>query len=341
MDRKLRWGLLATGNIAHKFARGVADSKTGTVHAVASRTEQRAKAFAEEMDVPKAYAGYDRLLEDDEVDIVYIATPNTMHKEWALRAAEAGKHILCEKPVALNAQDAREMIDAAANKDVFFMEAFMYRCADQTHKIIQLLRDGAVGEVRMIRAAFCFHTGYDPDKRQFSASLGGGGIIDVGGYTVSMSRMLAGVAEGRFEPAEPVKVQGVGRVGESGVDEWAAANLEFETGIVAQVACGVRVRQDNRVQVFGSEGMLDVPWPWIPAREGGDTKLIITPRSGDPEEIVVSTDRYLYGLEADAVAEHIHRRQAPFPCPNWQDTIDNMEVLDAWRKQIGMIYPGE
>ena len=341
MAQTLRWGILGAGGIARNFAKGVAHSKTGTVVAVGSRSHQKADAFADEFAIPRRHGSYESLLADPEVDAVYVATPHPMHAEWTIKAAEAGKHILCEKPIGINHAEAMAMIEAAITHDVFLMEAFMYRCHPQTHRLIELVRDGAVGEVRVIRAAFSFHAGFDPEGRLFANHLGGGGILDVGGYPVSASRLLAGAALGRAF-ADPIKVKAVGHLGETGVDEWAIACLKFEGDILAQVAAGVSLQQNNTLEVYGSEGHIVVPWPWVPSREGGSSRILLHRKGAEsPEEIVVETDEWLYGIEADVVAAHLANRQALSPAMSWDDTLGNMKTLDAWREQIGLTYEME
>ncbi len=339
MADRLRWGIIATGNIAHKFAAGLAHSRTGDLVAVGSRSMESARRFGDEVGAPNRHGSYEDLLGDPEVEAVYIATPHPMHAEWAIKAAEAGKHVLCEKPLALNHAQAMAAIRAAREHDVFLMEAFMYRCHPQTHRLIELVREGAVGEVRLVRAVFSFHAGSGPEGRLFNPELGGGGILDVGGYPISMARLIAGVAVGKdFE--EPVEFKGCGHIGETGVDEWAVASLRFPSGILAELACGVRLQRYNPVVVCGSEGRIEVPWPWIPAREGGEVAILLH-RGDETEEIAVQTDDWLYGIEADTVAENLERRSAAPPAMSWEDTLGNMKALDRWRREIGLTYPME
>src|SRR5688572_32176004 len=193
---RLNWGILGTGSIAGTFAEFLPASKTGNLLAVASRAPDRAARFAREWGVPRHYASYEALLADPDVRAVYVSTPHPQHKQWATRAAAAGKHVLCEKPLCLNHADAAAVIDAARAHGVFLMEAFMYRCHPQTRKLIDLLRGGAIGEVRAVHAAFSFRAPFDPASRLFNKALGGGGILDVGCYPVSMARLVAGVAAG-------------------------------------------------------------------------------------------------------------------------------------------------
>jgi predicted dehydrogenase/aryl-alcohol dehydrogenase-like predicted oxidoreductase len=342
MTDRLAWGILGAGNIARTFARGLQGSRTGRLVAVGSRSQESAEAFGREFDVPHRHSTYDALLADADVQAVYICTPHPMHAEWAIKAAEAGKHILCEKPLALNYPEAMAVVEAARSNDVFLMEAFMYRCHPQTAKLVELLEQRAIGEVRVIDATFSFNAGYDPEARLFNPQLGGGGILDVGCYCVSMARLLAGAARGKpFE--EPVAVKGVAHLDErTGVDMYAVAALEFPGGILAKLATGVQVAQESVVRVYGSEGSITVPDPWIPAREGGKTAILLRRQgAGEPEEIAVESDEGLYSLEADTVAACLEQRQAAPPAMTWDDTLGNMRALDAWRESIGLMYPME
>jgi len=340
MADQLRWGIIGPGGIAHKFAQGVQHSKTGQLVAVGSRRQENADRFGEQYGIPHRHGSYEALLADEEVEAVYIATPHPMHPEWAIKAAEAGKHVLCEKPLAINHALAMAVIEAARESDVFLMEALMYRCHPQTRRVVELVRQGAIGRVCMIQATFSFQGGTDPKSRLMNNALGGGGILDVGCYPVSMARLIAGVALGR-DFADPIEVKGCGHLGETNVDEWAAAVLRFEGGIVAQVATGVRVSQDNAVRIYGLDGSIVVPWPWIPAREGGENTILLQRGDAEREEIVIRTDEWLYGIEADTVAANIERRQAPSPGMSWDDTLGNLKTLDRWRAEIGLVYEAE
>ena len=340
MTDRLAWGLLATGNIAKTFAKGLAHSKTGKLVAVGSRTQTAAEAFGAEFNVPHRHGSYAALLADPAVQAVYISTPHPLHAEWAIKAAEAGKHILCEKPLALNHADAMAMVEAAHRHGVFLMEAFMYRCHPQTAKLVELIREKALGEVRVIQASFGFHAGYNLEGRLYQNALGGGGILDVGCYPVSMARLLAGAATGK-PCAEPIHVKAAGVVGErSRVDEYAVATLQFPGGILAELSTGIAVSLENVVRVFGTEGRLEVHTPWIPCREGGTTRILLC-RKGEkePREIPVESSSWLWSLEADVVAEHLEKGQAP--AMNWADSLGNMQTLDRWREGIGMLYDAE
>ncbi len=339
---KLRWGILATGSIAASFVEGVMNSRLGTVSAVGSRSQESADGFAEKFGgIPNRHPSYQGLLEDEEVDAVYIATPHPMHKEWAIKAAQAGKHILCEKPIGLNIFEAEQIIKAAKDNGVFLMEAYMYRCSDQTLEIIKLIKDGAIGQVKSIEASFSFDIGDNPDGRHLNKALGGGGILDVGGYPMSMAGLIAGVANGETF-SEPKQIKAVGFIGDTGVDEYTSAVVGFDGGITARLSCGVALEEPINVSVSGSEGRLFVPVPWKPSPQGGETELHLYKNgSEEPEVIKVKTEKYLYGAEADTVAKGIETKEAIFPAMSCEDTLALMRSLDRWREEIGLYYDGE
>ncbi len=305
--------------------------------AVASRSQATADAFGAEFDIPHRHGSYEALLADPEVDAVYISTPHPLHAEWAIKAAEAGKHILCEKPLTLNHAQAMAVIEAARDNDVFLMEAFMYRCHPQTQRLTELVRD-AIGRVRLIRADFSFRARFDAGHRLFNNALGGGGILDVGGYPVSLARLIAGAVRGQAY-ADPVTLNASGTLNAiTGVDEYAVATLDFGDGLLAQVASGVSLSLPNRVEVFGDEGLIRVDQPWVPVVEGGQTEIVIE-RAGGREVITVDAPNNLYAYEADEVAAHLAARQAP--AMSWADSLGNARTLDRWRTAIGLTYAQE
>jgi len=340
MSTTLNWGILGAGNIARAFAKGLAASKTGKLLAIGSREKTKADAFAEEWGAGRSHGSYEALLADRDVEAVYIATPHPFHAEWAIKAAAAKKHLLVEKPIAMNFAEAMAIVEAARLNDVFLMEAFMYRCHPQTHKLVELLGQKVIGEVHVIQATFSFQSSFNPASRLFNNALAGGGILDVGGYCASMARLVAGVAMGK-DFAEPMHVSGAAHLGETGVDEWAVASIKFPGDILANLSCGVAVNQENVVRIFGSEGNLLIPSPWIPARDGGQSKIVLHRKDKAAHDIVVETDERLYGIEADTVARFIDQRQAAPPAMTWEDTLGNMRLLDRWREAIKLTYESE
>jgi predicted dehydrogenase len=337
----LRWGILGTGMIAHQFAQALHETATGRLVAVGSRGRETAERFAAEFGGARAFGGYAELLADGEVDAVYVATPHPAHAEWAIAAARAGKHVLCEKPLTLNRRDSERVIAAAREAGVTLLEAFMYRCHPQTAKLAELVREGAIGRLGLVQAAFGFHCDFQPGHRLFANALGGGGILDVGGYPVSMARLLAGATHGRAF-ADPVAVTGAARLHpEEGTDLHAVATLQFEGGLVAQVACGVSLELENIVRVYGSEGWIHVAEPWFAASQGGMTRLVLHRRGRAAEEISVPAERGLYVYEAEAFAAAVRAGLREVPAMTWADTLGNMAALDAWRAAAGVVYRGE
>jgi len=340
MNDSVAWGLLGTGKIARVLAHGLAESRSSRLVAVGSRTQAAAEAFGDACAVPRRHGSYEALLADPEVQVIYIATPHPQHAEWAIKAAEAGKHVLCEKPLALNYAEALAIVEAARRHDRFLMEAFMYRCHPQTTKIVQLVRDGVIGRVRLIQAAFSYDTPAASPSRALRHELGGGGILDVGCYATSMARLIAGAATGAAV-AEPLDVKGCGHIdAASRVDVSAIAALLFPEGILATLTTGVQLSGENSVRIVGSAGTIDVPDPWVPGRAAGHSRLTVH-RAGspDPREITVETTQGLYALEVDTVARYLEQRQAP--AMTWDDTLGNMRTLDRWRASIGLVYDME
>ena len=337
---KVRWGILATGGIAHSFAKALPKSETGRLVAVASRTVESAAAFAKQYAPVSAYASYQRLLDDPNVEAVYISSPHPTHAEWCLAAARAGKHILCEKPLAMNLAEAQEIADAARAAGVFLMEAFMYRCHPQIDKVVELVRTGELGKIGVIEATFSFQSPYHPESRLYDKTLGGGGILDVGCYALSISRLVAGAASGTAF-ANPLAIQGMGHLHpQTGADVYAIANAQFPQDILAQLACGVGLVQDKGLRVFGDKAMVHLPEPFV---GGLDPGIIHLKRHGQikPETLTSKISRPTYALEADAVGHALRAGALESSFMPVDDTLGNMAALDAWRAAIGLTYAGE
>jgi predicted dehydrogenase len=350
----IRWGILGTGAIAKTFVEGLRSSATGRLAAVASRDRAKAGQFVTDHAAgtnATPHGSYDALLADPAVEAVYISTPHPQHAEWAVKAASAGKHILCEKPLAPTYAEAAPMVEAARQHGVFLMEAFMYRCHPQTAKLVELIRAKTIGDIRLIQASFGFRAEFNPESRLYKHALAGGGILDVGCYPVSMARLIAGVATGH-DFADPIEVKGMGHLGQTGVDEYAAALLRFPGDLLATVATAVALEEDNVVRVFGTAGHILVPHPWVPAREGGKSEIIVQ-RTGEPaQSIEIDAERHLYAYEIDVVSAAIQRLrttpagdptrgQAASPAMTWADTLGNLKTLDAWRHSFGFKYDFE
>lgn len=337
----IRWGILGPGDIAKAFAGGVAGSRTGTIVALGARNPGKA-GLAQTFPGARILDGYRALLDHPDVDAVYIAIPHPGHAEWAIKAAEAGKHVLCEKPLALTAFEADAMIHAARKAGTFLGEAFMYRLHPQTLKLVELIRSGIIGEVRMIKSSFGFAMpGFMPQHRLYANDLAGGGILDVGGYPVSMARLIAGAAVGK-PFADPDKVVGTAHLGQSGVDEWASALLHFAGGVVAEVSCSISLNQDNVLRILGTKGRIEVPDFWFAGgnRDVGLGKIDVIHADGRRETVSVNETRHLYSFEVDAAGEAILARSQEFAWPgmSWADSLGTLRVLDKWRAAVGLEY---
>jgi predicted dehydrogenase len=342
MSASLNWGILATGGIAKKFADGVTGSPRARVVAVGSRTRAAAEKFVAAYPGVRAHGSYEALLADPAVQAVYIATPHPGHAEWAERAARAGKHILCEKPLAINRAEAERMVAAARGQGVVLMEAFMYRCHPQTARLAALIRSGVIGELRAMHSHFTVKFDFDPQHRIFNKSLGGGGILDLGCYPVSWVRRMAGAALGRTF-ADPVAVKGGGRLhAVTGADEFAAATLVFPGDITAQVTCGTTVPYEVSARLVGTQGTLVVEHPFHPGRAGAVARLTLhRPGVEARTEVLPPDECTLFARQAHAVAEAAAQGKVETEAMSLDDTLGNMAALDAWRAEVGLRYAGE
>jgi predicted dehydrogenase len=340
MTTKLNWGIMTTGWIARKFVTDLKQSRTGVFTAVGARKLADAEKFAQDFGGARAHGSYDALLADPEVQAVYIGLPHPQHREWAVKAAQAGKHILCEKPLTLNRADTQQIIDAAKKHNVLLMEAYMYRFHPQTLKLVELVRSGVIGELRLIRASFNVICNFDPEHRMFKKELGGGAILDLGCYPVSFSRHIAGAVQGKVF-VEPLEFHGTGHIHPvAGTDDFATAVARFPGGIMAELSCGSLVLNDNSVQLHGTKGWIDVPNPFTPGLLGQAEEIFVH-RSGAtaPEKIgIASPGLGLYAYEADAVAEAIARGESEVPLVTWADMLGNATLMDAWLAAVGIKY---
>jgi predicted dehydrogenase len=339
MPTQLRWGILGTGNIARQFAAGLNASRRGRPTAVGSRSAEAAREFARSFAISTAHAPYDKLIVDPQVDAVYISLPNSLHCQWTLAALAAGKHVLCEKPLALDSQQARRMFDAAKSSGKILMEAFMYRCHPQTLAVLEALGAGAIGQLQHIRASFCYRARRIEGNVRFVRELGGGSLMDVGCYCTSFIRLLAA--------AEPVSLQVSGRLHPAGVDDMAAGTMTFAGGIIGSFACGMSLHADNTAYLCGSDGYMEIPVPWKPPAQ--QAQFVITrgipPRMDNPNATPGSPPRDvhrvdaggdLYGVEADDFAATVLDDRPPRI--DRAESLGNMLVLDELRRQIGLNF---
>jgi D-xylose 1-dehydrogenase (NADP+, D-xylono-1,5-lactone-forming) len=290
-----KWGIISTAHINRLVLAGARESDRVDVVAVASRDRERAEAYARENQIERAHGSYESLLADPDVEAVYISLPNSLHVEWSVRALEAGKHVLCEKPLDRRPAEVERAFDAAERAGRLLTEAFMYRHSPQTARLTELVDGGAIGTLRVVRSSFSFGLG-DPGNVRLAADLDGGALMDVGCYCVSGSRLLAG---------EPLQVYGEQVTGPSGVDVLFAGMLRFPDDVVAHFDCGFVLPDRDELEVVGSEGSLFLDDPWH-ARE----PVIELRREGAVEEIALEPANS-YRLELENLSDAIAGRAEP------------------------------
>jgi len=336
---QIRWGILGPGSIAQNFADGLAQAKSGVLAAIASRSEERRKSFGDRNKVApdRRLASYEALIADEQIDAIYIATPHPWHAQWAIAALRGGKAVLVEKPAGMNGAEVVAVTEAAGQARRFFMEAYMYRCHPQIARLLEIINSGEIGTVRHIRCTFGFSAKFDPASRLYDRNLGGGGILDVGGYTMSFARLVAGAAQG-LPLAEPVAVKGVGIVGASGVDEVAYGLLTFAGGLTAEIGCSVARPMENQAIVTGDAGSITLPDPWMPGRNAGPSDAtIVIASGGKTRSEVLRSPNQLFSFEAEVASRAIAegKLEAPRPAMNWADSIGNNLAMDRWRAELG------
>ena len=291
----VRWGILSTARINGLFLDGVAPSELVEVLAIGGRDRERAVAFAADHGIVRVHDNYEALLADSDVEAVYIPLPNSLHVEWTVRALEAGKHVLCEKPLSRQTSEAERAFDAAEREGRLLMEAFMYRHNPQTQRLTELVADGAVGRVRVIRTQFSFNA-TDPANIRLSTELGGGALMDVGCYCVNGTRLLAG---------EPERVFAEQELGGEGVDVVIAATMRFAGDVIGHFDAGLALAVRDELEVVGEDGSLFVDDPWH-AR----TPVIELRRDGEVERIEHPAENS-YRLEAENFSRAIRGEAEP------------------------------
>ncbi|MEZ4727728.1 MAG: Gfo/Idh/MocA family oxidoreductase [Caldilineaceae bacterium] len=327
MTTKFRWGILGAGNIAKKFCTGVQALTDHELIAVGSRSQEKADQFAEQYNIPHRHSSYEALAADPEVDAIYVATPHPMHKENTLLCLRNGKHVLCEKPFSINAAEAREMIDEARRLKLFLMEAMWTRFIPAVVEAKRLIDEGAIGEVRMINADFGYRAGFRPESRAFDPALGGGGLLDVGVYPISLASMLLG---------RPNRIATLAEIGQTGVDEQSAFILGYPGGQLAMLYTAVRTSTPHDAVIMGTDGMIRIHPPfWIPK------KLTLTQPGKGAQEMEIPYAANGYNYEAAEVANCVRAGKLESDGMPLDESLQIMETMDAIRTQWGMKYPME
>jgi len=355
---KIRWGILSTGKIAHSFVQGLRHLPDAEVAAVGSRTKEAATRFADCFEIPRRHGSYAALVEDPDIDVIYVATPHNLHAENTLLCLEAGKAVLCEKPFAINAAQAERMISSARAKNIFLMEAMWTRFLPAAIELKRLVAEGAVGEPRMMEASFGFPAPFNPAGRLFNPELGGGALLDLGIYPLSMAYFLFG---------KPCRMAGMADLGKTGVDERAGIVLGFPRGQIAVLHFSLVADLPSDLTVMGSKGRirahapifrperLTVTKPVLPRAGGGRAASLARRIATHPlgawlkKRLPVETGRTIrlpcagngYNYEAAEVMRALREGRTESPRMPLDESLDIMRTMDAIRALWGLRYPGE
>jgi predicted dehydrogenase len=322
----IRWGILGPGSIARKFATGLQSVTDAKLVAVGSRSLDSANSFADQFGAERRYGSYAELVADPEVDAIYVATPHSFHREHTELCLRAGKAVLCEKPFAINRTQSEAMIQVAREQGVFLMEAMWTRFLPLIVRVRELIAEGAIGELRMLWSDFGFRTSVNPSSRLFDPALGGGGLLDVGIYPVSMAHLLLG---------KPNRIASMADLGSTGIDEQAGMILGFPGEKMAILATAVRTTTPMETTIMGSEGSIRIHTPsWCP------TQFTLTSK-GKAELFDVPFEGNGYNYEAIEVGRCLRAGLKESPGMTHADTLEIMGILDDIRTQWGMKYPME
>lgn len=319
------WGIIGTGAIAKKFAFGLSKAPGAELVAVGSRARQTADRFADEFDVPHRHASYETLAADGDVDVVYVATPHTFHKACSLLCLDAGKAVLCEKPFTINASEAEEVIASARKRKRFIMEGMWTRFFPAMDKLRELLTENVVGEIRMVAADFGFRAGVDPKARLFNPMLGGGALLDVGVYPVSLASMLLG---------PPDRIATLAHLGETGVDEQSGMLFGYEGGEIALLYTAVRTTTPHEAFILGTEGRIRIRAPWWKP-----SALEVTGKRSEVHELPFEDNGFQY--EAAHVTARLRQGKLESDIMPLDETLSVMRTMDEVRSQWGLTYPME
>ncbi|MFF2012495.1 Gfo/Idh/MocA family protein [Streptomyces sp. NPDC058195] len=326
----VRWGVLATGGIAATFTEDLRSMPGMEVVAVASRTQTSARAFADRFGIPRAYGDWAGLAADEEVDVVYVATPHSAHREAAGLCLEAGKPVLCEKAFTLNAREARELVEIARERGVFLMEAMWTYCNPVIRRMTELVRDGAIGDVRTVQADFGLAGPFGPGHRLRDRALGGGALLDLGVYPVSFAQLLLG---------EPDRVQADAVLSPEGVDLHTSMLLGWsEAGASALLNCSIVADTPQTAAVSGTRGRIEFPRGFFyPER------FVLHREGHEPEEFTAPAGTELRGMQFEQaeVARALRAGEAESPLVPLDGSLAVMRTLDAVRERIGVRYPAD
>ncbi|MDE0326336.1 MAG: Gfo/Idh/MocA family oxidoreductase [Candidatus Poribacteria bacterium] len=327
MPKKIRWGILGPGGISHKFAIGLKAVPDTEIVAVGSRDLQRANTFADTFDIPYRHGSYIELVNDPEVDVIYVATPHPFHKECAMLCLEAEKAVLCEKPLTVDAGQAEELIAYARERKQFLMEAMWTRFLPVIVKVREWLAEGAIGEPRLLTADHGSRKTLSPEileGRLFNPKLGGGGLLDVGVYTVALAYMVFGA---------PSKITSLAHIGATNVDEQASILLGYDAGQIANLFCAIRTETSKEARIIGTEGSIHIPEFW----QATSATLIRTGK--DPVHIEMPFIANGFENQVVEVINCLRERRLESRVMPLDESLSIIKTMDTVRKQWGLEYP--
>jgi predicted dehydrogenase len=328
MAKKIKWGIVSTGHISGRFAEALQMLPEAEIYAVASRNLQSAEKFAEEHGIPNAYGSYSAMAEDSEIDVVYIGTPHAFHHDNSLVFMRAGKSVLCEKAFAINAREAEEMIRVAREQNVFLMEAMLTRHVPLINKVQDWIKDGLIGEVRMVKASRCARGVFEPSQRHLNPELGGGSLLDVGVYVISFASMI-------FQKA-PEQVVGFAHIGETGSDEQGAAILKYDKGEIADLSFALRTKAVNDAYIYGTEGYIKIDEVFaVP------TKATLFRNDKGSEDIDEPIKGGAFVHEAEEVMRCMKAGLKESPHMPLEESLQIIRIMDEIRAPWGLSYPND
>ena len=328
MQNKIKWGILSTGHISKKFADALAILPEADLAAVASRDIETARKFASKYNIPKAYGTYEELADDPDIDVIYIGTPHTFHLENSLMSMRKGKAVLVEKAFTINAAEAHEMVRVAREENVFLMEAMITRHVPLIKKVLNWIKDGRIGEVRMVRASRCARGVFPPGARQMNPELGGGSLLDVGVYVISFASMI-------FQKS-PVEIVGVGHIGDWESDEQGIAILKYDTGEMADLSFALSTAAVNEAYIFGTEGYIKIFDVFaVP------TKASLTINREEVEILEEPIIGNALNYEAEEVMRCLNEGLKESPFMPLDESVLIMEIMDKIREPWGLVYSND
>ncbi len=334
MNKTLTWGILSTGNIANNFARTaakmneLADSNSKVIiGAVASRSKEKSQEFADHYQIPKAYGSYKEMVEDPDIDVIYIATPHSHHLQHIKLCLEHGKHVLCEKSFTVNAQEAKAAYALAEEKNLFLMEGFWTKFIPVYQDLEQILKEGTIGDITMLTAQYGFCTGYERGIRKFDPALAGGTLLDIGVYAIGFAAMILGY--------EPKEIQSLVQLNDVGTDTYSSILMQYENGAIAQLSTAIQTNMPLMGAVYGSKGYIEIP------NFKNPTRIRVVPNEGEAWEISRPLEVNGFEYEIREVQKCIAEGRTASSRMTPEQSIAVMSIMDRVREIWGMKFPME